>query len=255
MKKTNNALIAAALSAALVPAALPAQEEESGNGMIQMTRVYLEPASWMKFGSAMEEYVACYAENGGEDSWSAWRDMEQDVVWIVSSMDGWADMDEGRSEANRACYPIIEDKIGSLVRKVKTEYARYLPEWSGEAEDYQVVRLHQFTVDEDDDFREIVGEMTSTVKEADYEHVGAWYDILGNDADEIDYFVVSRYANFAAMDEDRPGYYGVMTEAMGEEETDAMWERFYETLAEDGRGYKTVLLARAGDWGYDPEED
>jgi hypothetical protein len=251
--KTLSCAVAAVLTVGLTPAALPAQE--SDDSVLSMTRIDLEPVSWMKFGQAMEEYIGCYSENGGEDSWSAWRDMEKDVVWIVTSMDGWAEMDEERSEANRACYSIIEENMGPLVRKIRTEYAQYLPDWSAEAEGYDVVRLHQFVVEEGDEFEEIVGEMTSVVKDADYEHVGAWYEIIGNDADEVGFFVVSHYDNFAAIDDDRQGYYGVMAEAIGEDETEAMWERFGDTLADDGHGYDTVLLARAEDWSYDPDAE
>ena len=50
-------------------------------------------------------------------------------------MDGWASMDEGRSDADRACYPIIEEQMGSAISKVKTEYAERMDEWSAEYED------------------------------------------------------------------------------------------------------------------------
>jgi hypothetical protein len=245
----------AAAVLALAPAMLPAQEEESDDGMIAMTRIYLEPVSWMKFGGAMEEYIGCYSENDGDDSWSAWRDVEKDVVWIVSSMSGWAEMDEGRSDANRACYSILEEKMGPIVKKVKTEYARYMPDWSGEAEDYDVVRLHQLVVDDGGAFRDVMAEMVSIVKEQEYEHVGAWYSMIGNDADEVGFFNVEHYENFAAMDADRPGYYGVMAEARGEEAAREMWQNMMDTLADDGHGYDSVLLARAEDWGYDPDDE
>lgn len=251
MKTANLAVTAVAFAAALVPATLPAQESE--NTVLSMTRIYLEPVSWMKFGSAMEEYIGCYAENGGEDAWSAWRDMEKDVVWIVSSMDGWAEMDQGRSEANRACYSIIEEKMGPLVRKVKTEYAERMDDWSEEYENYDVVRLHQLVVEDGPEFRETMGEMVSIVMEADYEHVGTWYSMIGADADEVGLFAVEHYENFAAIDEDRPGYYGVVADARGEESAAEMWENMMDTLADDGHGYDTVLLARAEDWSYDPD--
>jgi hypothetical protein len=254
MNNATLSIAAAALAVALAPTAAQAQEE-SDNSVLAMTKIYLEPVSWMKFGQAMEEYIGCYAENGGEDSWSAWRDMEMDVIWVVSTMDGWAEMDEERSEANRACYPIIEENMGSLVRKVKTEYAEYMPDWSGESEDYDVVRLHQLVVDDGSDFREVMGEMVSIVKEAEYEHVGAWYSMVGSDADEVDYFNVEHYENFAAMDVDRAGYYGVVAEAKGEEAAGEMWEDMVDSLADDGMGYSTVLLSRAEDWSYQPDEE
>jgi len=250
--KTLSCAVAAVLTIGLGPASLPAQESDST--VLSMTRIYLEPVSWMTFGSAMEEYIGCYAENDGEDSWTAWRDMEEDVVWIVNSMEGWAEMDEGRSEANRACYSIIEEKMGPLVRKVKTAYAERMDDWSDDYENYDVVRLHQLVVADGMEFREAMGEMVSIVMESDYEHgAGTWYSMIGADADEVGYFNVEHYESFAAMDEDRAGYYGVIVEAKSEDEAAEMWEEMMDALADDGHGYDTVLLARAEDWSYDPD--
>jgi hypothetical protein len=252
MKNRNLALTVAALAVAAAPAILTAQESESN--MLSMTQIDLKPASWMKFGRAMSEYIDCYSENGGTDAWTTWRDVEKDSVWIVMSMNGWAGMDEGRSDANRACYTIIEEKMGPMIENVKTEYAERMDDWSGDYEDYDVVRLHQLVPGDMMEFRASMREMLTVVKEAEYEHLGIWYSMVGADADEVAYFNVEPFENFAAMDADRPGYYGVMAEAKGEEAAADMWENMTDTLADDGHGYDTVLLARAEDWSHDPEE-
>jgi hypothetical protein len=252
--KIKNLLVAVtALSLGATANVSMAQQQESNNQLLSMTRIYLEPVSWNAFGTAMTDYINCYSENNGENSWNAWRDMGSSVVWIVSSMDGWAEMDEERSEANRACYPILEEKMPAVVKKVKTDYARYMADWSDSAEEFNVVRLHQFMVDENDEFMEVVGKMTAMVKEAEDAPVGVWYQMIGSDADGIDYFQVSQYENFAEIDADRPSYNSVMVEELGEEGAEEMWDELMDSLAD--YGYKTVLLARAPDWSYSTDEE
>jgi len=246
-------LCIAATALTLSAGASIAVAQESDNQMLSMTRIYLEPVSWGAFGAAMSEYIECYTENEGDQSWSAWRDVGNEVVWIVSSMDGWAAMDEERGEASRACYPILEENMPAVVKKTKTEYARYLSDWSDSAEDFDVVRLHQFMVEEGDEFREVVGKMTSMVKEAEDAPVGVWYSMIGVDAGEVNYFQVSQYENFAAMDADRPSYNSVMVEELGEEGAEEMWDEMMDSLADDG--YKTVLLARQPAWSYSTDEE
>ncbi|HMA98420.1 MAG TPA: hypothetical protein VKO38_03070 [Wenzhouxiangella sp.] len=250
--KIKNFFLASAV-VALSASPMIASAQESDNSILSMTRIYLEPLAGMSFGAAMNEYIECYEENGGDNSWTAWRDMESSVVWIVSNMDGWAEMDQERGEAEGACWSILVEKMPASVIKMKTDYARYMADWSDPSEDFNVVRLHQFMVDEGDDFRETVGEMTSMLKEAEHEHVGAWYGMIGSDADEIDYFQVSQYENFAEIDADRPNYNSVMVEEMGEEKAEEMWDELFDSVAD--YGYKTVLLSRMEDWSYDPGEE
>ncbi|MCA1777871.1 MAG: hypothetical protein LC637_00380 [Xanthomonadaceae bacterium] len=89
----------------------------------------------------------------------------------------------------------------------------------------------------------IVGAITSIMKEAEYEHMGTWYDVIGNDSNEPDYFVVSHYNNFAALDEDRVGAYKSVSDAAGEERADELWEQFGNALHDDWE-YSSQLLRR-----------
>jgi hypothetical protein len=81
------------------------------------------------------------------------------------------------------------------------------------------------------------------MKEAKYEHMGSWYDVIGSSSNEPDYFVVTHYDNFAAMDEDRTGPYNVVKEQAGEERADELWDQFGDSLKDDWE-YFTVLLRR-----------
>ncbi|MGK7296658.1 MAG: hypothetical protein ACNS61_12680 [Candidatus Wenzhouxiangella sp. M2_3B_020] len=235
----------------LVPGIAAAQEDESQ--MIEITEIDLKAGHWRKFADGMESYISCYEEEGGEGSWSAWWDVEHSTIHLVSQMDGWAEMDE-RDEASMKCWSVIEEEISPHITDVETSFARSLPDWSGDAEGYDVVRLHRFRVDDGRAFRETVGTITGILKEAEYEHLGSWYDVIGNDAGEPDYFVVAHYENFAAMDEDRAGPYRTVVDAEGEERADELWAQFGDSLHDDWE-YSTLLLSRSSDLGYSPDAD
>ena len=235
----------------LVPGVAAAQDDESH--MIEITEIDIKAGHWRKFSAGMESYISCYEEQEGEGSWSAWWDMEHSTIHLVSQMDGWADMDE-RDEASMKCWSVIEEEIAPHITKVETSFARPLPDWSGDAEGYDVVRLHRFRVDDESAFRETVGTVTDILEEAEYEHLGSWYDVIGNDAGEPDYFVVEHFDDFAEMDEDRAGAYRAVLDAEGEERADDLWEQFGDSLHDDWE-YSTLLLSRSSELAYSPDED
>ncbi len=129
-------------------------------------------------------------------------------------MANWAEMD-APNEAGQACWASHGENMAAHVKSASTRFARPMPEWSRDAEGYTVVRLHQFRVDDGEQFRGAVGAITAIMKEAEYEHLGGWYQVIGADSTEPDYFVVAHYDNFAALDEDRAGPYAVVGEAAG----------------------------------------
>ena len=127
-------------------------------------------------------------------------------------------------------------------------------EWSGEAEGYTVVKLHNFSVEDGSEFRSLVEEMTGYMKKAEYEHMGTWYDMMGNGHGNADYFVVEHYENYAAMDEKRKSANGVLTDAVGEEKAEEFWDKFGDALT-DKKGYWSNILRRRDSMGYSPEKD
>jgi hypothetical protein len=247
-------LSAAAAALALGMASSMAVAQESEGYMLSMTKVYLQPLSWMAFGSGLQEFIECNKNEEVEGSWSTWVDQERPVVWFVSRMDNWAERDE--SAGLGPCYPVLEEKMRDSVRYIETEFARYMTDWNTEDDtDPGVVRLHQFSVDEGAKFRRVVSEITDVLKEAEYEHQGDWFEMLGEDGDEVNFFVVSEFDNFAELDADRQSAGAVLEEAIGEDAADALWERMWDTLADDGEGYDTVMLRHIPGWSYDGDSD
>ncbi len=209
------------------------------------------------FRAGLEAYSACLAEGNYEDSYSVWQAIDGDRTGyhIVSSFDMWAEFDE-EDEVSDACWEKDEIRNGvfDAMASWETQYAERMPDWSGEADGYDVVRLHNFRVEDGSEFRALVGEITGYMKEAKYEHQGTWYDMLGSSPWQPDYFVVEHFENFAAMDKKRKGANGVLVDAVGEEKAEEFWDKFGEAL-EDDKGYWSMLLARRDSMGYSPDDD
>lgn len=239
--KSNKLLLALGATAILSAGAVLAQDEDESY-ILEMTEVGIKLGHTAKFRDAVKPYNACIAENDSDAEWSAWRNVggEGTTYHFVSNMANWAEMDEP-NEAGETCWPEHMDSIMAHVDSISTSFARPMAAWSGDAEGYDVVRLHQFRVDDGSAFREAVGAITSILKEAEHEHLGSWYDMIGNSSNEPDYFVVSHYDNFAAMDEDRATPYSVVSEHAGEARADELWEQFGDALRDDWEYFHLML--------------
>lgn len=246
--------------AALIGASLPAQAqdaEEAEPSMIYDTRISIKPGHMRQFARGMAAWKECYLEHGGEDTWSIWRDRESSAVHWVSSMAGWADLGEDDA-AGEACVSIVEMELAPHVTEVQSRFARSMPAWNRADEDDEVmnnvVRLHQFRVEDGDAFREAVSNMVAIWKEADFEHMPYWYDVIGNNAGEAGYFAAVGWENFAAMDEDRTSGNDVLVEAVGEEQAEAMWDAMRDALHDDWE-YSTVLLSRMTELSHSEDDE
>lgn len=250
--KINRLLLALGATAVLGSGAVLAQDDDESY-ILEMTEVGVKLGHTAKFREAVKPYNACVAENDADADWSAWRNVGGDgtTYHFVSTMANWAEMDAS-DEALESCWSEHMDSIMAHVDSVSTSFARPMAAWSGDAEGYDVVRLHQFRVDDGDLFRETVGAITSIMKEAEYEHLGYWYEMIGSSSGEPDYFVVSHYDNFAAMDEDRAGPYNVIKEQAGEERADELWGQFDDALRDDWE-YFTMLLRRDSELSHSGE--
>ena len=254
-KKTTYMAAALALAWALPGAADDHQTEE--NQKLAIHHVHVKMGHGAEFRAGMEAYSACLAEGDYEDSYSVWQAVDGDRTGyhIVSSFNMWAEFDED-DPISDGCWgkDEIRDGVFDHMASWETEYAERLAAWSGDAEGYTVVKLHNFRVEDGPGFRSLVGEITGHMKEAKYEHLGGWYDMLTGGYWDADYFVVDYFKNYGAMDEERKGANGVLREVLGDEKTDQIWASLREALAED-KGYWTNMLVRRDSMGYSPEED
>jgi hypothetical protein len=255
MRKTPIVLaITIALSAA---GPLAADNHDSDESLkLAIHHVKVKMGHGMAFRAGMEAYSACLAENDYDESYSVWHAVDGDRTGyhIVSSFKLWGEFDED-DDASSECWQKEGMRAGVFdhLSSWETQYAERLSAWSGDMEGSNVVKLHNFRVDDNSDFRSVVSEITTHLKEADYEHMGTWYEMLSGGYWGADYFVVDHFENFAAMDEDRKGVNGVLTEVLGEDRTGRVWDAFREAL-EDDKGYWTFMLERRESMGYSADD-
>jgi len=252
MKNTKLAL-AIGICALLGTATTAHAQETNDSYMLEITKVGVKIGHDMKFRESVKGYHECLMANDYSGSWSAWSNVggEGRSYHFVSRMANWAELDS-TDEASKTCWAEHHDSITGHVESIETRYARSMPDWSGSAEGFKVVRLHQFRVDDTGDFRSAVAAITGVLKDSDYAHLGSWYQMLGSDSTEFDYFVVAHYENFAAMDEDR-GVYDAVVKAVGQERADEMWEAFGDALRDDWE-YFTELLRHEEDLSHSEED-
>ena len=255
--KTTTKILAAAVAMACAIPAIADHHATNENTKLAMHHVHVKMGHGAGFKAGLEAYSACLAENDYEDSYSVWHAVDGDRTsyHIVSSFDMWAEFDE-ENEISDGCWADedIRDGVFDHMATWETRYAERMADWSGNADGYTVVKLHNFRVEDGSAFRALVGEMAGYMKEAKYEHMGTWYDLYGRDDSGADYFVVEHFANFAAMDEKRKGANGVLEDAVGEEKAKEFWEKFGDSLADDN-GYWTTTLIRQDSMGYSPDDE
>jgi hypothetical protein len=253
--KIKTMFLSAAVAAAVCLPAVADDHEGESDPMISIMEVTYKHGHGMKFRDAMMAYMECYAENGGEEAWSAWAPVDgaPNEMWFVSSMTMWAELDAD-DPGDEACWSEHGTELTSHVSDVNRRMYKRMGDWSGDAGEYSVVKLHNFRVDDGEAFRGVVGEITDMMKDADYEHMGTWYGAVSQQRWAADYFVVEHFENFAAMDEDRPGPDGIMKDAIGEEATSEMWDRMDGALA-DMEPYWNNILRRVESLSHSPGED
>jgi len=243
--KFTHTLLTLGVCAVILFGPLAFAQQENDSHLLQITRVEVKFGHTSKFHEGMQAWKSCYVDNDGTNTWSVWNNVDgrAGVYHLVSPMDNWAALDSPEP-AGHECRSVIEQEIAPHVTSVTTTHARHMPNWSGEADDYEVVRLHQFrAAGNGRKFREAVGEITTILKDAEYDHLGSWYRVVGGDSRRPNYFVVEHFDNFAAMDEDRTDAYRALLDAAGEERGEALWEQFGNSLRDDWE-YSSELLRR-----------
>ena len=256
MKTTTKLLAAAAAMACAMPAM--ADNHSSGDDYrLAIHHVHVKMGHGPDFRAGMEAYAKCLGENDYDGSYSVWQAVDGDRTGyhIVARFDMWAEMDES-DPASDACWgdDDIRNGVFSNMASWETHYAKRMPEWSGNAEDYTVVKLHNFRVEDDDKFRALVGQLSGYMIEGKSEHVGSWYNVDTAGYWQADYFVVDHFDNFAAMDAKRKGVNDFLREAIGEEKADELWDDFGDALA-DEKGYWVNTLQLQDSLGYSSDED
>jgi hypothetical protein len=258
--ETMKTIKTTAIAAVALVCALPFTangQEPSDTHKLAIHHIKVKMGHGPKFRQGLEALAKCLADGKAEGGYSVWAAVDGDrtAFHIVSDFDNWAELDE-EDEVSNACWEKdgMREGLFDHMASWKTHYATRMPDWSGTAEGYDLVRLHHFRVDDARKFRELVGEAVGHMKAANYAHMGTWYDVEPGAPGQPDFFVVDHFTNFAAMDEDRKGANGILVDAIGEDKTAEFWDDFMDTLSAD-KGYWAATLSRQESLGYSPDDD
>ena len=186
-----------------------------------------------QFEDGIKAWKACYLENKGEWTWTIWKryNGKGSVYVLTSRSENWAKMDDENDEAGKKCWQIAMDKIIPHVEKTEDNFATSMPEFSRVAvSEMGVIWVTFFEVENSTQFRELVKEIADITQKAEGDKRGYWYDVDGGSPDFADYFVVTPYKNFAALDVKRDAVWEMVEKAKGKEETEKMRAKFRSSV-------------------------
>ena len=220
----------------LLPVMALSQSNESI--LLDMTELTVKFGHNEEFIQGMKAYRKCYNDNGGTYSSNLWRRVQGEgaVYVLTNTMENWAEMDEGRSDASSKCWNNVLYHVRPHLQSVGRNIARSMPNISRTTpmpETTSMVMVYSVKTSNGDAFREVIGELTAALKKADGDSRGTWYSTVGGAADGADYFVGVPHDNFASMDVDRDGVWTTYEKANGKAKTDALRAKFRSSVSKD----------------------
>lgn len=186
-----------------------------------------------KFEDGIKAWKACYLENKGEWTWNIWKryNGKGSVYVLTSRSENWAKMDDENDEAGKKCWQIAMDKIVPHVESSEDNFVTNMPEFSkATPAEMGVIWVSFFRVENGPLFREVVKEIGDITQKAEGEKRGYWYSANGGGPESFDYYVVTPYKNFAALDVKRDAVWDMVEKAKGKEETEKMRAKFRSSL-------------------------
>ena len=221
------------------------------NLILSSTEFTIKGGQESQFEDGVKAWKACYLENKGEWTWTIWKRYNgKGSVYVLTSVSpNWAKMDDENDEAGKKCWQIVVDKIIPHVESKEDNIATIIPELSrvGTSE-WGVIWVTFFQVENSSLFSEIVKENTEIIQKAEGDKRGYWYSANGGSPESADYYVVTPYKNFAALDVKRGSVWDVVEKAKGKEETEKMRAKF-RSSTKDSWMY---LYKRMDDLSHDP---
>jgi hypothetical protein len=199
-------------------------QDDNPSRLLSMTELTIKGGHDTQFRDGVSAWKTCYLENDGEMEWNMWRRIQGEgiVYGMTSFMDLWAEMDES-DEAGMACQSLAQSMIIPHVEKVVRNFARTLPEMSkSAAAPMEAISVYYWQVNNGAKFIDTVRSIQSAIRKVEGEPRSYWYSLVGGDINAPDYFVVTPYENFAAMDAPRDGVWTMVEKAEGKETRDQL---------------------------------
>ena len=206
--------------------------------LLNMTEITVKQGHSEEFLQGMRAYRKCYSDNGGNYESSLWRRVQGDgnVYVLTSTMQKWAEMDEGRSEAGSKCWNNVLNYVRPHIQSVGRNIARSMPDLSRKSpmpETTTVVYVYNVITNDGNSFTDAVKELVGALKKAEGDSRGTWYSMQGGAPGTADFFVALPNDNFAAMDVDREGVWTVYEKANGKAKTEALRAKFRAAVSKD----------------------
>lgn len=231
VQKTNRtALVFIFLAATLMMSKIAYSQEKQ---ILSMTEFTVKIGHEKQFEDGIKAWKACYLENKGEWTWNMWRryNGKGSVYGLTSLSPTWAKMMDENDPADKNCHQIVMEKIIPHVECVENNYASNLPEYSkSEIVEMNVIWVSYFKVENSVAFKEVIKDIAEVAQKAEGAKRGYWYNSVGGGAETPNYFVVTPYKDFAALDVKRDAVWEMVEKAKGKEETDKMRAKFRSSI-------------------------
>ncbi|MFK7781446.1 hypothetical protein [Psychroserpens sp.] len=232
MSKTLKTILCIVCFIFMLPTTTQAQEEDN-DFMLNLTEFTVKFGQDSNFTDGVKKWNKCYKDNGGKNTWNVWNRLqgEGNVYVMASRMNTWAEMDES-DPASRACSGIAYSSIIPHIESSSFSTTKFMPEMSNTEAlgDNTVVWVYNFKVKNSLAFKEVVKDVTSTVKQKEGNNRGYWYAVMGGEG--ADYFVSTPLKNFAALDTERDSVWKVYESVHGAAKTKATREKFSASLSD-----------------------
>jgi hypothetical protein len=226
------ALIAISAAALAVPFTASAQEEPAGH-MLSLLELHVKAGHDDDFRAGIAAWKECYVEKKGAGTWNIWRRQQgQGNVYVAAFfMDNWGDLDTP-DEAARGCRDVALEKITPHTHADENtnSYARLMTDISRSGPGGDVVWVSNFRADDGRLMMDVVKKVSAAMKEVEGDSRGFWYSVMGGHEKAADYFVVTPFENFAALDQDRAGVWDIVTKVHGEAEADKLRADFMKSM-------------------------
>jgi hypothetical protein len=207
---------------------------QEGSVLLGMTEMKIKAGHDTKFREGVKAWKTCYVEKGGTWHWDVWRRFQgEGAVYVLTSVSpNWADFDES-DEAGLGCRDIARELINPNIESSKYSIARTMPANSSSKPwslDSKVVLVNYWDVKNTQKFMEAVNEVHSALRQQEGDVRSYWYTGVGGGPNDFNYIAVTPYANFAQLDETRPGVWAVVEGLKGKRLTDKTRETLRESL-------------------------
>ena len=206
--------------------------------ILSLTEFTVKIGHEKQFEDGMKAWKTCYLENKGEWTWTMWKryNGKGSVYGLTSMSPTWAKIGDENDPADKKCLQIVMDKIIPHVESTEDNFASTIPEYSKSANvENNVVWVSYYRVENSVAFREVVKAISDIQQKVEGDKRGYWYSANGGSPESADYFVVTPYKNFAALDVKRDATWDMVEKAVGKEESEKMRAKIRSSIKNSWR--------------------